>query len=97
MAVRPADPLLADVIDEHAAQAGAAWAHWIESEPKVAALLQRLMIGTPLGEVIGVHVAIVFTYTVARAAYRDAARERTEGEAAAGDGAAEAAAADRLA
>ncbi len=88
MAVRPADPLLADVIDEHAAQAGIAWAHWIESEPKVAALLQRLMIGTPLGEVIGVHVAIIFSYTVARSAYRAAAeRAASAGEAVAADGA----------
>lgn len=95
MAIRPADPVLADVIEEHAAQAGLAWAHWIESEPKVAALLQRLMIGTPLGEVIGVHVAIVFTYTVARSAYRDAARAAAEQAAA--DGAPEGAPADQLA
>lgn len=73
IAVEQYDPLLAGAIDERAADAGRAWAHWIESEPRVAALLQRLMIGTPLGEVIGVHAAIIFAYVLARSAAREVA------------------------
>lgn len=83
------DPLLAQVIEDHAEQAGQAWAHYIQSEPRVAALVQRMMIGTPLGEVIGVHVGIVFSYTLARTAARNIAADyarRTAG----GDVAAEA-------
>jgi len=68
MLVEPADRVAAECITVHAGQAGVAWAKWIESEPKVAALLQRMMIGTPIGEVIGVHVAIVFAYVLARRA-----------------------------
>ena len=67
-AIKDSDPILADCIYTHAEQAGEAWAKWIESEPRVAALIQRLMIGTPLGEVIGVHVTIVFAYVLARSA-----------------------------
>lgn len=80
------DPALAMAINEHAAKAGLAWSHWIRSEPKVAALLQRLMIGTPLGEVIGVHVSIVFAYVLARGAQAELARERAAAAAAADNG-----------
>lgn len=68
-----ADPLLADSINRHADAAGRAWAKWAESEPRVAAWLQRMMVGTPLGEVIAVHVGIGAGYFLARAAV---ARER---------------------
>ena len=74
-AIAQADPLLANIIEEHAQQAGQAWAHYIQSEPRVAALVERMMIGTPLGEVIGVHVGIVFSYTVARASARSIAAQ----------------------
>lgn len=83
--VAPSDALLAQAITEHAEQAGQAWARWIESEPRVAAWLQRLMIGTPLGEVIGVHVAIVFAYTLARVSARELAASAAAA-AAGGDG-----------
>jgi hypothetical protein len=97
MAVRQSDPLLAAVIDEHAAAAGVAWAHWVESEPKVAALLQRMMIGTPLGEVIGVHVGIVFSYTLARGAAREIAADVAGRDADAFDGSPPAPPEDQLA
>lgn len=82
------DPILAASLNEHAEKAGQAWAHYIESEPRVAALVQRLMIGTPLGEVIGVHVSIVFAYVLARTAAREIAAQHraAEAEAAPGDG-----------
>ena len=89
--------MLAEVIQAHAAPAGQAWAHWIESEPKVAALIQRMMIGTPLGEVIGVHVGIVFSYTLARSAARAVAADvadRTSDTEVAQDGRLDEAAAD---
>lgn len=74
--VRANDEALANAIDGHAEVAGDAWQKWIRSEPKVAAVLQRMMIGTPLGEVIGVHVSIVFAYVLARGALRDLERDR---------------------
>lgn len=73
--VSKSDPLLGQVLDEHAAKAGEAWAAWIRSEPKVAAFLQRFALGTPLGEVIGVHVSMVVAYVFTRSAIREAARE----------------------
>lgn len=66
------DPALAAAVAGHAKQAGDAWAKWIESEPKVKALLERMMVGTPLGEVIGVHVGIGFAYFMSRSAYKKA-------------------------
>lgn len=74
-AVAGTDPALSAAVDSHAAQAGQAWAHWVESEPKVAALIQRMMIGTPLGEVIAVHVGIGFAYFLSRSAIERARRE----------------------
>lgn len=62
------DTLLAAVIDEHATPAARAWVRYIESEPKVAELLRKLMVGTPAGEVIAIHVSIVFSYVLARTA-----------------------------
>lgn len=86
--IRASDPVLASIVDGHADRAGAAWAAWIESEPKVAAMLQRLMIGTPMGEVIGVHISIAFAYVLARGAQRQiaadyAAQQQQQAEAAA--------------
>lgn len=94
------DPMLAGIIYDNAPAAGLAWSHWIESEPKVAALLQRMMIGTPLGEVIGVHVAIVFAYVLARSAAKRVAADAAgngSGQAAQVDGSAGSATEDSLA
>lgn len=97
MAIDPYDPLLAECIIKHSESAGQAWARWIESEPKVAAMLQRLMVGTPMGEVIGVHFAIVFAYVLGRQAANRIAADRAAAEAASHDGAAEQAAEDLVA
>lgn len=76
VAAERGDVLLGAVIDEHATAAARAWVRWIESEPKVAEMLRKLMVGTPAGEVIAIHVSIVFSYTLARgAAERIAADE----------------------
>jgi hypothetical protein len=87
------DPVLGSAIEANAQAAGAAWAKWVRSEPKVAALLQRMMIGTPMGEVIGVHLSIAFAYFLARGAVRDARAAEAEAE----YGSAEAAAEDLVA
>lgn len=84
-AVRDSDALLADSIEAHAAPAGQAWAKWVESEPKVAALLRRMMVGTPMGEVIAVHVGIGFSYFLARSAVSRFEREQARAAAAATD------------
>lgn len=69
-AVEGSDPVLANVVHDHANKAGHAWVVWIKSEPRVLALIEKLQIGTPLGELIGVHVTIVFAYVFARDAAR---------------------------
>lgn len=74
-ALADSDPVLSAVVIEHAGSAGQAWTKWIESEPRVAALLERMMIGTPLGEVIAVHVGIGFAYFLARGAHARAREE----------------------
>ncbi len=70
--IEATDPALGLAISSHAEPAGQAWAKWIESEPKVKALIERMMIGTPLGEVIGVHVGIAFAYFMSRGAMQKA-------------------------
>ena len=70
------DEAMGIAVQQHAAKAGEAWSHWIQSEPKVAAFLQKLMIGTPMGEVIGVHVSIIVAYFLSRGIVRAAAEER---------------------
>lgn len=70
------DPPLGMAVKGNAKKAGEAWAAWIQSEPKVAALLEKMMIATPLGEVIGVHISIGIGYYIGRRAYADAMEQR---------------------
>lgn len=81
-AIGATDPALAAAVDSHAEAAGKAWARWVESEPKVRALLERAMVGTPLGEVIGVHVAIAFAYFMSRKAMRQVVEQQAADDAA---------------
>lgn len=79
VAVERGDRILGDVIDEHASAAARAWVRWIQSEPRVEEMLRKLLVGTPVGEVIAIHVSIVFSYTLARtAAEQLAAAEAAE-------------------
>lgn len=68
------------VVNRHAAAAGKAWSRYIESNPRLAAWLERMMVGTPAGEVIAVHVAIGFGYYFARDSAQRAVREAAERE-----------------
>ena len=70
------DPILRDAIGTHADAAGKAWAAYIQSNPKAAEFVRRMMIGTPAGEVIRVHAAIIIGYWFARSASLQLARER---------------------
>lgn len=79
------DPPLAKVIRQNAAKAGAAWANYIRLNPRIAAFLQRMMVATPLGEVIAIHLGIGLGYFFARKQYQ-AEVERAAAEAVAGDG-----------
>lgn len=74
--VANSDPPLGEAIRGNAKKAGEAWAAWIQSEPKIAALLEKMMIATPLGEVIGVHISIGIGYYIGRRAYADAMEQR---------------------
>ncbi len=68
------DEILMDVVNVHADEAAAAWADWIQSEPKVAAFLQKMMVGTPAGKLVYVHVSMGVGYAFARAAVADIRR-----------------------
>lgn len=69
--VSPHDPILPGVVDAHADAAADAWVAWIRSEPRVEAFLQKMMVGTPAGQLIYVHVSMGVGYFFARAAAAD--------------------------
>lgn len=80
------DPPLSSMIESHADEAARAWAEWIRSNPKAAAFLERMMVGTPFGKVISVHLGIGVGYYFARREYvaelrRQAAEAEVEGAA----------------
>lgn len=72
------DPVAENVIAEHSDAAATAWEHYIASNPAAQEFFQRMLVGTPLGEVIFVHVSLVFSYTLARATARELARVAAE-------------------
>lgn len=74
------DDLAAEVIDQYSPQFAEAWVEYIRSDPRIMELLERLMVGTPLGNLIGVHVIAIGSYTFARATARQIARAYAEAE-----------------
>jgi len=76
------DMILIDVVNVHANEAARAWAEWIRSEPKVAAWLQRMMIGTPAGKLIYIHVSMGVGYVFAKSAAAELQRRRAADESA---------------
>lgn len=74
------DELAADVIDQYSPQFAEAWIDYIQSDPRFMEFLERLMIGTPLGNLIGVHVLAIGSYTFARVAARQLAGAYAEAE-----------------
>lgn len=62
------DELAADVIDRYKPDFAEAWIEYIKSDPRLLEYLEKLMIGTPLGNLIGVHVIAIGSYAFARAA-----------------------------
>lgn len=79
--VAPNDFIAQEVVNTHADEAAAAWAEWIKSEPKVAAFLQKMMVGTPAGKLIYVHVSMGVGYFFARAAAEDLQRRLSDDDA----------------
>ncbi len=82
--VENTDPPLAMMIASHADEAAQAWAEWIRSNPKAAAFLQRMMVGTPMGKVISVHLGIGVGYYFARREYIAAIEQQAADAEAAG-------------
>lgn len=74
------DDLAAEVIDQYSPQFAEAWVEYIRSDPRIMELLERLMVGTPMGNLIGVHVIAIGSYTFARATARQLARAYAEQE-----------------
>jgi len=67
------DDIAADVIRRYTPEFSEAWIEYIKSDPRIMEWLERLMVGTPLGNLIGVHVVAVGSYVFARAAARQIA------------------------
>jgi hypothetical protein len=65
------DEIAADTINRYSDQFSEAWIEYIKSNPQFMEYLEKLMIGTPLGNLIGVHVIAVGSYVFARAAARE--------------------------
>lgn len=62
------DELAADVIRRYSPEFSEAWIDYIRSDPRLLEYLEKMMIGTPIGNLIGVHVIAIGSYAFARAA-----------------------------
>lgn len=72
------DELAADVIRRYTPEFSEAWVDYIRSDPRLLAYLEKMMIGTPLGNLIGVHAIAIGSYTFAKIAARQIATAYTE-------------------
>lgn len=73
IATQRGDELAADVITRYSPEFSEAWVDYIKSDPRILEYLEKLMIGTPLGNLIGVHVIATGSYVFARVAARQVA------------------------
>lgn len=74
------DDIAADVIERYSPEFAEAWINYIQSDPRVMQYLEKMMIGTPLGNLIGVHVIAIGSYVFARAAAREITARFSEQE-----------------
>jgi hypothetical protein len=73
------DELAADVIERYTPEFSEAWIDYIKSNPQILEYLEKFMIGTPMGNLIGIHVIAIGSYGFARAAANQiAAAHRAE-------------------
>jgi hypothetical protein len=67
------DDIAADTITRYSPQFAEAWIDYIKSDPRIMEYLEKMMIGTPLGNLIGIHVIAIGSYAFARIASREIA------------------------
>lgn len=67
------DELAADVIRRYTPEFSEAWIEYIKSDPRLLEYLEKMMIGTPIGNLVGVHAIAIGSYVFARAAARQVA------------------------
>lgn len=72
------DELASDVIIQYSPEFAEAWIEYIKSDPRIMAYLEKMLVGTPLGNLIGVHVIAIGSYTIARIVARDISRSFAE-------------------
>lgn len=60
------DFLAADTIERYTPQFADAWIAYLETKPEILQWFTKLQIGTPLGDLIGVHVIAAGSYVLAR-------------------------------
>lgn len=80
------DDIAADVIHRYTPEFAQAWVDYIQSDPRLLEYLERMMIGTPLGNLIGVHVIAIGSYAFARATARSITERFAEEQAANANG-----------
>jgi hypothetical protein len=68
------DDIAADTITRYTPEFSDAWINYIQSDPRIMQWLEQLQIGTPLGNLIGIHAIAIGSYVFARVASREIAR-----------------------
>jgi hypothetical protein len=69
------DLIAAETIHRYTPEYSEAWIDYIRSDPRVVKWLETLMIGTPLGNLIGIHAISIGAYVLARATAKEIASQ----------------------
>jgi len=73
------DLIAAETIHRYTPQYSEAWMDYIRSNPDIVKWLETLMIGTPLGNLIGVHAISIGAYVLARTTAKEIAAQSLHG------------------
>lgn len=73
------DLIAAETIHRYTPEYSEAWMDYIKSDPRVVKWLETLMIGTPMGNLIGIHAISIGAYVLARATAKEIAAQSADG------------------
>lgn len=74
------DDIAAEVISKYTDQYSEAWIDYIKYDSRILQYLEALQIGTPLGNLIGIHAISIGAYTLARITAREIAAANAAAE-----------------
>jgi hypothetical protein len=74
------DLIAAETIHRYTPEYSEAWIDYIRSDPRVVKWLETLMIGTPVGNLIGIHAISIGAYVLARATAKEIANQSLSGD-----------------